>query len=192
VTKVHLESFSDAVFAIAATVLVLGIAPPVLSASEHGMQSALLALWPKLLAYALSFGVIGIMWQNHHALFSHVEKIDRTTVSVNLLILGTAAFIPFVTALLGTYPAMHATTFFYGLVLTSLSLCYTILVHRLVRTGALSPDTSPATIAATVRACHVGLVGYACATLVALILPVVSFAAYIAFALYYLVQREAA
>ena len=68
--KARFEAFSDGVFAFAVTLLVLGFALPELhDPSDRELTAALLRLWPNLITYALSFGVIGIMWQNHHALF---------------------------------------------------------------------------------------------------------------------------
>ena len=114
-SKSRFESFSDGVFAFAVTLLVLGVALPASRyASDHALTSALLRLWPNLIAYCLSFAVIGIMWQNHHALFRLVERIDRKTVLLNLALLAGTAFIPFATSTLGSYPTMHASHFFTG------------------------------------------------------------------------------
>jgi uncharacterized membrane protein len=188
--KSRFEAFSDGVFAFAITLLVLAFAlpQPHLSTNRE-LTTALLAMWPELIAYALSFGVIGIMWQNHHALFRLVERIDRTTVAWNLLLLAGTAFIPFATRSLGEYPTMHASAFLYGLVLTETATCYNLMLNHLIRVGAFQERVSNAMIAATVRAYRVGWAVYAGATLLALLLPVASFAAYVAIAAYYLIPR---
>ena len=189
-SKSRFEAFSDGVFAFAITLLVLGFSlPAVHLASNRDLSIELLARWPNLVAYALSFGVIGIMWQNHHALFRQVERIDRATVFWNLLLLGATAFIPFATNTLGSYPTMKASAFLYGLTLSTTATCYNLMLAHLVRTRALHSQVSDASIAATVRAYRTGWVVYGVATLLALVLPVVSFAAYIIIAIYYLVPR---
>ncbi len=103
--KARFEAFSDGVFAFAVTLLVLGFGLlSMRNPTNLDVTRSLLQLWPNLLAYGLSFGVIGIMWQNHHALFRLVERVDRMTVFLNLLLLGGTAFIPFATSTLGAYP----------------------------------------------------------------------------------------
>jgi uncharacterized membrane protein len=189
-SKSRFEAFSDGVFAIAITLLVLAFAlPQPHLSSNRELTTALLGMWPELIAYALSFGVIGIMWQNHHALFRLVERIDRTTVVWNLLLLAGTAFIPFATRTLGEYPAAHAAAFLYGLVLTETATCYNLMLNHLIRVGAFQERVSKTMIAATVRAYRVGWAVYAGATLLALLLPVASFAAYVAIAVYYLIPR---
>src|SRR5579859_7230846 len=115
--KSRFEAFSDGVFAFAITLLILGVALPVFTKppTDAELTHALLALWPNVVAYILSFAVIGIMWQNHHALFRLIERVDRMTVFYNLLLLMATVSIPFATSLLGTYEAMHSSTFVYGL-----------------------------------------------------------------------------
>ena len=91
----RLEAFSDGVFAIAATLLVLEFTP------HPGATSArqLLHLWPSYLAYVTSFVTIGIIWMNHHHTVSLLARIDRTMLFLNLLLLLTVAFLPFPTKL---------------------------------------------------------------------------------------------
>ena len=97
-SKTRLESFSDGVFAIAITLLVLTIAQPT-DYSQLGRQLA--DNWPSFAAYVVSFIVIGIMWLNHHSVFSHFARIDRGLVSLNLLLLLTIAFLPYPTGIFG-------------------------------------------------------------------------------------------
>lgn len=100
-TTERLEAFSDAVFAIAITLLVLEIAVP----EEHtdGLAHALAAQWPTYLAYVVSFFIIGIIWINHHAVFSAFDRADRTLLMLNLLLLAWVALIPWPTSLIATY-----------------------------------------------------------------------------------------
>jgi TMEM175 potassium channel family protein len=97
----RLESFSDGVFAIAITLLVLEIPVPKV---EHGeLPDALLDQWPAYAAYIVSFAVIGIIWINHHAVFGYLERVDRGLLLLNLNLLVWVALIPWPTSLLAEY-----------------------------------------------------------------------------------------
>lgn len=96
----RIEAFSDAVIAIAITLLVIEIHPPTGVESASEMWHALRALWPNYLGYALSFFTIGIMWANHHTVFKLIRRTDHYLVLWNLLFLFCLAFIPFPTALM--------------------------------------------------------------------------------------------
>jgi uncharacterized membrane protein len=188
--KSRFESFSDGVFAFAITLLILGIALPALhEPSEWELRDALLALWPNAIAFALSFTVIGIMWQNHHALFRLVERIDRMTVALNLGLLGGTVFIPFASSTLGTYPTMKSSTFLYGLVLSYCATMFNALLHHLVRRGAFARAVAPERVRSTITAYAVGLATYLSAMLLALVIPILSFAAYVLIAMYYFVPH---
>jgi uncharacterized membrane protein len=193
VNKARFESFSDAVFAFAITLLVLGFVVPmhgeVKWPTDVDLARELLKLWPNLIAYGLSFAVIGIMWQNHHALFRTVVRVDRFTVFLNLLLLGSTVFIPFATSTLGFYPTTRPATFLYGLVLSACATSYNLMLLHLVRSRAFNESVKTETIKSTVVAYRVGWLTYAGATLVALVSPVTSFALYILIAAYYLVPR---
>jgi uncharacterized membrane protein len=189
--KARFEAFSDGVFAFAITLLVLGFVLPQLTkpVSEAQLLRALLQLWPNLIAYLLSFAVIGIMWQNHHAFYRLVDRIDRTTVFLNLALLAVTVFIPFATSVLGTYPTMKSSTFLYGLTLTLSATFFNLIPLHIVRTRALSETVDATTIQQTIVAYRVGWATYALATLLSLLWPLVSFALYILIAAYYLVPR---
>jgi uncharacterized membrane protein len=189
--KARFEAFSDSVFAFAITLLILGIALPAFKSppTDRELAHALLHLWPDILAYILSFGVIGIMWQNHHALFRLVERIDRRTVFLNFLLLGVTVFIPFATSTLGAYPSLKSSTFLYGLALTCSAIAFNLLLDHLVRTGAFHANIGQATIRQTTIAYRVGLATYVIAMLVSLIEPVVSFALYLLVAGYFSIPR---
>ena len=127
------------------------------------LTSELLKLWPNLIAYALSFAVIGLMWQNHHALFRTVARVDRKTIFLNLLLLASTAFIPFATATLGAYPATHAATFLYGVVLSMCSSAYNLMLRHLVRSQAFDDSVNSSYIRATVVAYRIGWFRNVCA-----------------------------
>lgn len=188
--KARFEAFSDGVFAFAVTLLVLGLVLPQLrDPSDRGLTTALLGLWPNVISYALSFAVIGIMWQNHHALFRRVEHIDRRTVFINLLLLAATVFVPFATSTLGTYPTLHASTFLYGLVLTTTAILFNLLLAHLIKSGSFYGDVTAEEIKPTFVAYRVGLASYSGAMLLALLSPLASFIAYLAIVVYFVVPR---
>ena len=97
-SKSRLEAFSDGVFAIAITLLVLTIATPT---NYRHLGEQLTDQWPSFAAYAVSFTVIGIMWLNHHSIFTHFARVDRGLIYLNLLLLLTVVFIPYPTGIFG-------------------------------------------------------------------------------------------
>jgi len=101
-TKGRLEAFSDGVFAIAITLLVLDLKVPG-AHPEGGLWAALGRQWPSFLAYLVSFLVIGIIWVNHHAVFERVRAVDRAVLFVNLALLLFVSVIPFPTRLLAEH-----------------------------------------------------------------------------------------
>src|ERR1700704_222760 len=96
----RLEAFSDGVFAIAATLLVLELRVP---SDAPDLVGALVRLWPAYAAYLVSFLTIGIIWVNHHTLLEHCTRVDRRFLYLNLLLLIAVGIVPFPTALVGQY-----------------------------------------------------------------------------------------
>jgi uncharacterized membrane protein len=101
----RVEAFSDGVFAIAITLLVLEIKVPSADLTGHGstLLPALLRLWPSYLGYIISFVTIGIMWVNHHSMFLLIQRTDRYFLLISVFFLMCIAFLPFPTAILAEY-----------------------------------------------------------------------------------------
>ncbi|HWF45118.1 MAG TPA: TMEM175 family protein [Candidatus Kapabacteria bacterium] len=99
----RIEAFSDGVFAIAITLLVLDLKVPRELPAGTTLGKALLAQWPVFAAYLTSFATIGIMWMNHHYLFTVIRRSDHSLLILNSLLLLMVTFIPFPTALLAEY-----------------------------------------------------------------------------------------
>jgi uncharacterized membrane protein len=97
-SKSRVEAFSDGVFAIAITLLVLTVSQP---RTYRNLAHELGTQWPSLAAYVVSFAIIGIMWINHHSVFMNLEQVDRGLLYMNLLLLMTIAFLPYPTGVLG-------------------------------------------------------------------------------------------
>jgi uncharacterized membrane protein len=95
------EAFSDGVFAIAITLLVLEIHVPEPGSGRLGHE--LLAQWPSYAAYVVSFLTIGVIWINHHAMFRRLRVVDHSILIWNLLLLMSVGVLPFTTALMAAY-----------------------------------------------------------------------------------------
>jgi uncharacterized membrane protein len=106
-------ALSDGVFAIAVTLLILDIAVPA-TTSDDALPKVLLGLWPRYLAYALSFLVISRFWVIHHQAFRLIARDNPTLVWLNLLLLMCVAFLPFPTAVLGDHAGSPAAAVLYA------------------------------------------------------------------------------
>jgi len=115
----RIEAFSDGVFAIVMTLLVLEIHVPRLETvgASDALTKTLIALGPKFLSYGLSFGIVCIWWVAHHHLFVLLRKSDRGLLWFNSIFLLWLAFVPFPTALLGDYPGQRVAVVVYGTVM---------------------------------------------------------------------------
>src|SRR5947208_16798801 len=113
----RVEAFSDGVFAIAITLLILEIRVPP-AGGAGGLWAGLLALWPSYVAFLLSFFVVLVMWVNHHELMRLVRVVTYPLLFANGLLLLTVTFVPFPTAVLAqhlaTPEATVAVAFYYG------------------------------------------------------------------------------
>ena len=98
----RLEAFSDGVFAIIITLLVLDLRVP-RDVAAGGLGAALRAQWPNYLAFVISFCLVGVVWANHHAMFRFIHRADHTLIVLNGILLLCVAVLPFTTALLAEY-----------------------------------------------------------------------------------------
>ncbi len=112
-SSVRIMTLADGVFAIVLTLLVLDIKAPE-AISEAELISKLLALWPKLFSYIISFVILGILWFGHHMEFHYIRRSDRIHIWLNLLFLMCIAFIPFSAALLGSNLQNRVAIAIYG------------------------------------------------------------------------------
>ena len=121
-------SFSDAVIAIAITLLALELEVPQIPENLAAAQlpSALLELWPKLFSFVLSFWIIGFYWLAHHRIFNHVTAYDRGMLLINLLFLMWIVLMPFSSSLIGEYENQQLPVIIYAIhnILTSLTLAW--------------------------------------------------------------------
>lgn len=111
-TKTRLEAFSDGVFAIVITLLILSIKLPEVDYSN--LKQALIDLLPNVLSYVMSFLIIGVYWVAHHRSSLLIAKIDGVFLWLNILLLLFISFIPYPTSLLGKYPFKEIPIIIYG------------------------------------------------------------------------------
>jgi uncharacterized membrane protein len=160
----RLEAFSDGVFAIAITLLIIEIAVP--HVEEGGLARALAEQWPSYAAYAVSFAVIGIMWVNHHGLLDLVARVDRPLLFLNLLLLMFVVFVPFSTALLADYllqpaPDSSVAAAVYSANGVANAIGFNVIWRYLVRDGRLlQPDLDVEALRRRSRRFGLGLIVY--------------------------------
>jgi uncharacterized membrane protein len=187
VTSARLEAFSDGVFAIAITLLVLELG---VDTATHDLGKQLLHIWPSYLAYVTSFLTIGVIWVNHHALFNLVDHVDRALLFLNTLLLLVVAFTPFPTRLIAEFlregDNEQTAALAYGITFVIMAVLFQLL-WRWMATGRrlIRPEIPQEEIDDITRTFLPGVPIYAGATLVALASPIASVALYLAIALFY-------
>ena len=133
-----MQFFSDAVFAIALTLLVLDIRLP--ETDDADLLPALLALWPQYFAFALSFVIIALNWISHHAKYRVIERFDAGLIRLNFVLLFLIAFVPFPTSVLSEYGAQTPAVVLYAASVAALSLAQLVTWAYAVRHGLVSSD----------------------------------------------------
>jgi uncharacterized membrane protein len=173
VSTSRLETFSDGVFAIAATLLILNV-----HANGAHLGHALTKAWPSYAAYAVSFVTIGIMWVNHHGVFAQIDKVDRTFLMINVFFLMAVAFVPFPTVLVAEHlhdAGLGPAALTYGFTLTVTASFYNFLwLYAAAGRRLLRGDADPRTVSGITRSYLPGPFVYLAATLIALWKPTVS------------------
>jgi uncharacterized membrane protein len=193
VSKARLEAFSDGVFAVAITLLVLEIAVP---GEEGDLAHEVGQLWPSFAAYAVSFLTIGIIWVNHHTVIDQIGHVDRRFLFINLFFLMVVAFIPFPTQLVaehiqdGGADARDA-ALAYGFTCTFMAMSYGLMWAYAARGGRLlRPDADPRVVAGITRSFRPGVPLYLGSTLIALASPAVSVSLFVALAALYVLESS--
>jgi uncharacterized membrane protein len=189
----RVEAFSDGVFAIAITLLVLEIAVPA-ATGEDALGKELLHLWPSYVSYGVSFLTVGIMWVNHHAICNHIAVVDRVLLVLNLLLLMCIAFVPFPTGLVAEHlgePGLRAAALAYGITLTVTAVFFNAM-WRYAAHGRrlLRPDADLREVSGISRSYLLGPVMYGGSTLVALASPLASVTLYAVIAAVYMVSAS--
>jgi uncharacterized membrane protein len=188
-SKNRLEAFSDGVFAVAITLLVLEIAIPTGDDLWHKLGDE----WPSFASFFVSFWVIGIIWVNHHGVMDHLKRVDLGVLYLNVLVLMAVVLIPFATALMAEHlksgddeqvaAAVYAGSFLLMAIAMG-TLWEYITRHR----EGLGVELSDEEVRAITRAFHIGNPFYALAVGVAFVSPAIVLVIIGAMALYYMVS----
>ena len=187
-TKNRLEAFSDGVFAVAITLLVLEIAVPVGSDLWHKLGDE----WPSFASFLVSFWVIGIIWVNHHGVIDHLKRADRGVLYLNLLVLMSVVLIPFATALMAEHLKSgedeHVAAAVYAASFVLMAIAFGVLWEYITRhREKLGVELSDEEVRRTSLAFQIGNPFYLLALVVAFISPEAVLVIIGALAVYYMV-----
>jgi uncharacterized membrane protein len=184
----RLETFSDGIFAIAATLLILEVHRAGGSVS-HGLVHA----WPSYVAYAISFLTIGIIWVNHHTVMQQIDRVDRTFLFINVVFLMIVAFSPYPTRVLAETlrDGSKAAAFAYGLTFTLMAISYgTMWFYAAQGRRLIAADADQRVVSGISRSFAPGSIIYGAATLSSLISAYLAVALYGAIALFYVLESS--
>jgi uncharacterized membrane protein len=188
----RVEAFSDGVFAIAITLLILAVGFEQ-AIAEGSVKHTLLDLWPAYIAYAVSFLTIGIMWVNHHQVFRHFERVDRPLLLLNIFLLMFVAFTPFPTRVVAEHAQdaadRKAAAILYGTTMTFTAICFfAVWIYGSRR--LLRPDANRREVSGITRSYLPGTPMYATATLIAFVSPIASLVIFGALAIFYAISSS--
>ncbi len=188
-TTGRLEAFSDGVFAIAVTLLILDVAVP--ADSDSNLLASIGDQWPSYLAYLVSFSTIGAVWLAHTVITEYLDRADAVFVRLNLLLLLVVSFLPFPTRLLAEYVeesgAERVAVTIYGINLFLASVLVSVLWRYAVRERLLRPDANDDDVRLLTRRLTPGLAGYLVLIALGLFLPVAAVIGYLLVAVYFIV-----
>jgi uncharacterized membrane protein len=188
-TTNRLEAFSDGVFAIAATLLILNVVEP-----GGPLGQGLLHIWTSYVAYAVSFVTIGVIWINHHGVMAQIAKVDRLFLLVNVIFLMLIAFIPFPTRLLAEHimaDGAQAAALAYGITLTGTAIMFNVMWQYASHDKRLlSENASERAVRGITRSYLPGPFIYLVATVSAVVSPQLSAVLYAAIALFYVLESS--
>ena len=141
----RLVFFSDAVFAIAITLLIIEVRLPALpeDPTDADIVAALRATLPSIFAYVLSFATIGLYWLSHWRRWRYIARVNERLVALNLLLLGLVAFIPFPTAMIGEQGDHASVVIVYALALSAAGIAGPATWLYAWRSGLTMPSVTP-------------------------------------------------
>lgn len=136
--------FSDAVFAIAITLLIIEVRLPPMPerATNQALIESLQEILPSILAYGLSFATIGLYWLAHWRRYRYVARVDERLVALNLVLLAFIAFIPFPTAVIGAHGDLTVAVILYAITLSAAGLLGPLTWLYAWRAGLVRPDVA--------------------------------------------------
>jgi uncharacterized membrane protein len=195
----RLETFADAVFAIAITLLIIEVRlPPDQDVRQiGGLGRALALLWPSYLGYVMSFAVIGIMWANHHNLMKLIDRVDHGFLMLTLLLLLCVAFLPFPTAVMAehltdAHERSVAVAFYCGCFTVTAVLYWLMWWHAARGRRLIARHVPDEAVRAITRAYAPGALLYLTATLLAFVHVAISLSIVFGLAVLYMLPRAGA
>jgi uncharacterized membrane protein len=189
----RIEAFSDGVFAIAITLLVLDIRVP--TNQFDNLWRAIVHQWPAYLGYVTSFLTIGGIWLAHHGVFRRLRYANNRIMQVNLLLLMAVSFLPYPTRLVAeairSDSAERAAVIFYGLNLLAISALFGLLWGAAARDRRLlKPDVSDEEVRAVLVAATPNIGFYIGATILAILAPKVAAIGYLLIAIVFVLRAR--
>lgn len=189
-SKSRVETFSDGVFAIIVTLLVLEIKVPHIDLHDNSsdLLKALIGLFPKFISWIISFFTVCVIWVNHHRLFKIFHIFNHGLFWWNAVLLMWCAFIPFPTAVLGDYPNNQIAVLLYGIVMMFMALTFSLMrIYVAKRKSLLSSEIDIQKFKkGTIFSIIFGPVLYLAGAIVSFIHPYLSFAIYLGIAIYFI------
>ncbi|MEO8396936.1 MAG: TMEM175 family protein, partial [Chloroflexota bacterium] len=188
-------AFSDGVFSIAITLLVLDIhVPPIEQADATGLLTQLLHLWPNLLAFVASFFFILVMWINHHRVFTLIRRSDNNLLLLNGLLLFGVILLPFPTALVAEYLQHRDETtaiLVYNVWFLVIAIFFNMLWRYASHNNRLFTDNTDRKLAASItRQYTLGFPPYIVAIVVGLFSPLLSILITLALGIYFVLPSR--
>ena len=188
-SKSRVETFSDGVFAIIITLLVLEIRVPVIvnhnSVSE--LSAVLIKLFPKFLSWIISFFMVCVIWVNHHRIFERFKHISHGIFWLNAYLLLWCAFIPFPTALVGDYPGNPLALTVFGIVLSLMGSTFVMMRFKIIKEQLLQDEFDLRQFKrSTSKTIVFGLLLYLGGAALAWILPAFSYIVYLLVPFYFI------
>ena len=190
-TPARIVAFSDGVFAVIITLLVLDLrVPRDVTARGGSLGAALLHQWPVYVAFVVSFLQVGVVWANHHAMFHYIRRSDHRLLLYNLLLLLCATALPFTTALVAEYARageaeLRLSALLYSGVLGICGVFFDAVWTHALNAKLVSPHANPHRLHALRRHWLLVPVFYGIAFLLALVNARISLGMYAVLLLYY-------
>ena len=187
-----MEAFSDGVFAIIVTLLVLELRVPVLpeNFSTQDVLKELLRLFPKFFSFAMSFVIVAIFWVNHHQFFHSLEKTDRAMLWYNNLLLFWLSFVPFPTAFIGEHPVSMIPVMLYGAVLFFAGVSFNLMLRHAVKAKLFLKSVSDEVLNQSVKRGVIGPVVYFVSIISAFISVYVSLSIFLLVPVIYFIPQK--
>jgi uncharacterized membrane protein len=188
----RIEAFSDGVFAIVATLLVLELRVPELADNftEAETFNALYKLGPKFAGFVFTFLALAIYWVNHHQLFHSIKSADRPLLWYNNALLFWLCFVPFPTAFIGEYPSRIVPVMLYGSVMTAAGISFNLLARHAVKAKLFRESISQTTLKKSMRRGMLGPIVYSISVITAPLSTCISLVIFAVVPLLYFIPQK--